>query len=178
MRSGALRQPPQLPEVAWTGWSRLEPVAPARELKTHKGRRRLTARVSLRGAAGVGAGPCPSPSLCQVLGPHCGADSLRVPETDLGLGERSHGGDYPSPASFPVLPSPRSRFSRVETSVREVPGAIFSRPSGLAQEAGWALCRPGTGVFPRILETQPQVLTPRCLTELFFCGETPGGAFK
>lgn len=63
MRSGALRQPPQLPEVAWTGWSRLEPVAPARELKTHKGRRRLTARVSLRGAAvgGCWAVPLPQP---------------------------------------------------------------------------------------------------------------------
>lgn len=63
MRSGALRQPPQLPEVAWTGWSRLEPVAPAREPKTHKGRRRLTARVSLRGAAvgGCWAVPLPQP---------------------------------------------------------------------------------------------------------------------
>lgn len=70
MRSGALRQPPQLPEAAWTGWSRLEPVAPAREPKTHKGRRRLTARVSLRGAAVGGCGgraPPPAFVCCRGL---------------------------------------------------------------------------------------------------------------
>ncbi|XP_042637447.1 N-terminal kinase-like protein [Orycteropus afer afer] len=47
MRNNTLRQPPPLPKAARTGWSRLEPEAPARELTPHKGRRRrLTARAT------------------------------------------------------------------------------------------------------------------------------------
>lgn len=65
MRTGALRQPPALPEAARTGRIRLEPAVPAREPAPHKGRRRLTARVSLRRAgAGSVLVPHPSPSFC------------------------------------------------------------------------------------------------------------------
>lgn len=55
----------RLPEAAGTGWNRLEPVTPARKPTPHKGRRRLTARVSLRraGVGGCRAAPLPQPGL-------------------------------------------------------------------------------------------------------------------
>lgn len=178
MRRAALRQPPPLPEAAWTGWSRLEPVATAREPKSpHKGRRRFTARVSLRGAAVEGElGPCPSPSLCSLPGPCRQADSPEGTGDRPGFGGADlWGRAHPAPA----LPSPRSRISCVETCVREVSGVmVVSRPSGLAWEVGWALCGLGTEVSPRILEAQPRVLTSRCSTQLPLCGEISGGPCK
>lgn len=100
-----------------TGWSRLEPVASARELMPHKGRRWLTARVSLRrsGARNVLR---PSPPIPQPLSPlrfwkhaphplhpvFCPRFSCsKVPGDDPCFGERSRGGcARPVPDSRPI----------------------------------------------------------------------------
>lgn len=133
VRTGALRQPPPLPEAAGTGWSRLEPAAPAREPTPHKGRRRLTARGSLRGAGWVRARAAPLP---QPLSRCPGRPSLSSPR--------------------PARPRPvllcAAALAVWKPGPGPPPGAIFiSKPSGLAR---------ALAVF-RVLEAQWQVLASR-----------------
>lgn len=90
-----------------SGLDRLEPVGTGGARPRAEDSQREAAahgpRILARGGRGWVLGPCPSPSLCLLPGPHCGPDSLRVPETDLGLGERSRG-------DAPIPPRPLSRF--------------------------------------------------------------------
>lgn len=164
-----------------SGLDRLEPVRTGGARPRAEDSQREAAahgpRILAPGGRGWLLGRAPPPAFvrCRGLTAALTAWGSRRPTWAWGSG--AGGTRLSLPGLFPGCSS-RSRFSRVETRVREVPGAIVSRPSGLAREAEWALCRPGTGVFPRILETQPKVLTSRCLTQFFFCGETPGGDFK
>lgn len=186
MRTGALRQPPPLPEAARTGWSRLEPAVPAREPAPHKGRRRLTARVSLR-RAGAGCAPCRAlpPSLClqpaaaaaQVSGPVPAPSPPRGPCSpprglDVGqsLAEGSRRTRALSPPTRPTSPgSPRSRMAPWKP--------VYGKPLALllpicpASLAVHNLAAPGNEIFLRIFGT-------RCLVSFAFSWEIPGGALK
>lgn len=125
MRSGGLRQPPSLPEAAGTGWNRLEPAAPAREPTPHKGRRRLTASISLR-EAGLGrgggwegarrSGSTPPPPLLPFLRPRAalGRETRPPPPRPRGLA--------PTPLGLlPASSSRLSRFSRLEAGIWDAP---------------------------------------------------------
>ncbi|CAK7307929.1 hypothetical protein VULLAG_LOCUS13634 [Vulpes lagopus] len=187
MRTGALRQPPPLPEAARTGWSRLEPAVPAREPAPHKGRRRLTARVSLR-RAGAGCAPCCAlpPSLClqpaaaavQVSGPAPAPSPPRGPCSPLeGSGHGAELGRGEPKNTRPFAPH-TSHLARFSAQPQWPCGnLVYGKPLALLLPISPAslglhdLAAPGNEILLRVFGT-------RCLVSFPFGWEIPGGALK